>query len=162
MAQLSKGDLDGIIFGTGGWQAIIVGTLPANVVRILPGLWLTAREKRGDSSGYRLQPPLSLWQRRTLGSRGFCAHGFHVLFMRRSAPTPCHFLVRDMELDYGIEITTSHNPPHYSGIKLIVRKGQDAPVDTTRQLEGIVAKIRAEQVPAYPLMCALPRGGSSI
>ena len=39
--------------------------------------------------------------------------------MRRSAPTPLvMFLVKDMELDYGIEITASHNPPHYNGIKL--------------------------------------------
>ena len=57
------------------------------------------------------------------------------------------FLVKDMELNYGIEITASHNPPHYNGIKLIVREGRDAPVETTRQLEEIIAGIRAERVP---------------
>lgn len=162
MAQVEQGDLDRIIFGTGGWRAIIGENFTReNVVRISAGVCeLAAREKRGD------KPVVIGYDRRFLSDNAarwvaevFCAHGFHVLFMRRSAPTPLvMFLVKDMELDYGIEITASHNPPHYNGIKLIVRKGRDAPVDTTRQLEGIVAKIRAEQVPRIPFDVCVAEG----
>ena len=30
-------------------------------------------------------------------------------------------------LDYGMEVTASHNPSEYNGIKLIVKEGRDAP-----------------------------------
>ena len=50
MAQVEQGDLDRIIFGTGGWRAIIGENFTReNVVRISAGVCeLAAREKRGD------------------------------------------------------------------------------------------------------------------
>ena len=43
--------------------------------------------------------------------------------------------VKDRELHLGIEITASHNPSHYNGVKLIVEEGRDAPVEVTEEIE---------------------------
>ncbi|HOA85239.1 MAG TPA: phosphoglucomutase/phosphomannomutase family protein [Bacillota bacterium] len=162
MAQHEQDDLDLITFGTGGWRAIIGEIFTReNVVRVAAGVCeLAAREKRTG------KPVVIGYDRRFLSDSAarwiaevFCAQGFHVLFMKRSAPTPLvMFLVKDMELDYGIEVTASHNPPYYNGIKLIVREGRDAPVETTRQLEEIIANIRAERVPRIPFNECVEKG----
>ena len=68
--------------------------------------------------------------------------GITVWFMHRSVPTPLVMhTVKDKELHYGIEITASHNPSEYNGIKLIVDQGRDAPLETTEKLEKIIEKL---------------------
>lgn len=71
------------------------------------------------------------------------AHGgVTVWFMHRSVPTPLVMhTVKDKGLHYGIEITASHNPSEYNGIKLIVDEGRDAPLETTGKLEKIIEKL---------------------
>ena len=69
------------------------------------------------------------------------ANGISVLFLHRSAPTPLvMFTVKDEPLHYGIEITASHNPAIYNGIKLIVEEGRDAPVECTEHLEALIER----------------------
>ena len=64
------------------------------------------------------------------------ANGIPVWFMKRSVPTPLvMFLVKQNDLHRGIEITASHNPSNYNGIKIIVEEGRDAPLDVTERLE---------------------------
>lgn len=76
------------------------------------------------------------------------ANGATVLFMHRSAPTPLvMFTVKDERLHYGIEITASHNPAIYNGLKLIVEEGRDAPVECTRHLEELIAKATVRSMP---------------
>ena len=68
-------------------------------------------------------------------------NGLTVWVLHRSAPTPLIMhTVKDRELYYGIEITASHNPSCYNGIKLIVEEGRDAPVETTMRLEQLIAQ----------------------
>ncbi|MBQ5771791.1 MAG: phosphoglucomutase/phosphomannomutase family protein, partial [Clostridia bacterium] len=56
------------------------------------------------------------------------------------APTPLIMhTVKDKNLNFGIEITASHNPSNYNGIKLIVDEGRDAPLETTGRLEELIA-----------------------
>ena len=63
--------------------------------------------------------------------------------MPRSTPTPLVMhMVKDSELYYGIEITASHNPANYNGIKLIVEEGRDAPLETTQELEQLIADVK--------------------
>ena len=46
-------------------------------------------------------------------------------------------IVKDSELHFGIEVTASHNPANYNGIKVIVDEGRDAPLETTAELEAL-------------------------
>ncbi len=133
-----------IKFGTGGWRAIIGEDFTQeNIKRVAQGICdLMKKEGKTDKPviiGYDrrfLSENAELWIAETL-----CANGIHVLLMKRSAPTPLvMFIVKNDCLDYGIEVTASHNPSAYNGIKLIVGEGRDASAECTSELEALIAK----------------------
>ena len=77
--------------------------------------------------------------------------------MDRSVPTPLVIhTVKDQGLDFGIEITASHNPSSYNGIKLIVEEGRDAPLETTNHLEELIATV--DEVEFMDFSIALEKG----
>jgi len=44
------------------------------------------------------------------------------------APTPCiQYAVKNHDMDGGIMITASHNPPEYNGIKVMAKDGVEIP-----------------------------------
>lgn len=136
-----------IKFGTGGWRAIIgEDFICDNIRRVAAGvLKLAQAENKTD------KPIIVGYDRRFLSetAAGWVAEvlaegGITVWFMNRSAPTPLVMhTVKDKELHYGIEITASHNPANYNGIKLIVDEGRDAPVETTEKLEKFISEADA-------------------
>ena len=68
--------------------------------------------------------------------------GLKVWFLHRSAPTPLIMhTVKDRQLHYGIEVTASHNPANYNGIKLIVDEERDAPLEMTNRLEELISDL---------------------
>jgi phosphomannomutase len=76
------------------------------------------------------------------------ANGIKVWFMNRSAPTPLvMFTVKHECLHYGIEVTASHNPAEYNGIKLIVDEGRDASVECTKRLEALIEVAEPKSMP---------------
>ncbi|MBO4212773.1 MAG: phosphoglucomutase/phosphomannomutase family protein [Clostridia bacterium] len=135
-----------IKFGTGGWRATIGDSfIQENIRRVAEGVAeLMKAEKKTD-----LPVPIG-FDRRFLSDQAakwiaevFCGNGINVIFYHRSTPTPLiMFTVKDQKLHYGIEITASHNPANYNGIKLIVEEGRDASVECTEKLEGIIAGLK--------------------
>lgn len=131
-----------IRFGTGGWRAEI-GTdfIKENICLVGQGVCdLMKKEGKTD------KPVIIGYDRRFLSKEAgqwlaevLAGNGIHVIFMRRSSPTPLVMhTVKRQELYYGLEVTASHNPPLYNGIKLIVEEGRDADVDTTALLEELI------------------------
>ena len=128
-----------ICFGTGGWRAQIgVDFYMANIQRVAQGLADTLiADNKTD------KPVVIGFDRRFLSAEAanwmaevLAANGIHVWFMQRSVPTPLiMYLVKQNNLYRGIEITASHNPSNYNGIKIIVEEGRDAPSDVTERLE---------------------------
>lgn len=137
-----------IKFGTGGWRAVIgEDFIKENVQRVAAGiLELMRKENKTD------KPVIIGYDRRFLSQNAarwvaevLAKGGVHVWFLRRSAPTPLIMhTVKDEKLYFGIEITASHNPSNYNGIKLIVEEGRDAPLETTERLEQIITQVRPE------------------
>ena len=132
-------------FGTGGWRAIIGDDfICENIRRVAAGIVKLAQEENKTDKpviiGYDrrfLSENAAKWVAETLA-----AGGLEVWFLHRSAPTPLIMhTVKDKELHYGIEITASHNPSNYNGIKLIVDEGRDAPLETTARLEELIEGI---------------------
>lgn len=133
-----------IKFGTGGWRAVIGEDFTReNVRRVAAGVArLIHKEGKTD------MPVMIGYDRRFLSSDAavwvaevLAAHDIKVFLMQRSAPTPLVMhTVKDQNLHYGIEITASHNPSNYNGIKLIVDEGRDADVNTTKMLESFIPK----------------------
>lgn len=131
-----------IQFGTGGWRAVIgEDFVMYNIRRVAAGVLELARQENN------LDKPIIVgYDRRFLSENAarwvaevLAAGGIKVWFMNRSVPTPLVMhTVKDKELHYGIEITASHNPSNYNGIKLIVEEGRDAPLETTQKLEKII------------------------
>ena len=131
-----------IRFGTGGWRAVMGDDFTKyNVKKVATALCaLIAEEGKGDMPvviGYDrrfLSAPAAGWFSDVLTS-----YGIDVIAMNRSVPTPLvMFIVKDMKLHFGIEITASHNPSEYDGIKVIVDEGRDAPVEVTDRLEALI------------------------
>lgn len=151
-----------IRFGTGGWRAVIGSDfIEDNIRRTAEGICrLMQEEGKTDKSviiGYDhrfLSDTAARWIAEVL-----TAHGVPVQFLHRSAPTPLimHTVLRQ-GLHYGIEVTASHNPSDYNGVKLIVEEGRDAPVETTARLEAIIEGIRTEDVCSIPFAEAEARG----
>ena len=153
-----------IRFGTGGWRAVIGSDfIERNICLVAEGICALMRaEKKTDKPvivGYDhrfLSDVAAKWM-----AEVFAANGITVWFMRRSAPTPLvmHMVMRQ-KLYFGVEITASHNPAEYNGVKLIVEEGRDAPLETTVRLETLIAGIEAkgEPSPRLPFSEACEQG----
>ena len=128
-----------IKFGTGGWRAEIGKEFENNNIRIV-GQALANRiieRKENDLEvviGYDrrfLSNEAAHWLAEVLSGNNIM-----VSFINRSAPTPLIMhTVMKKKLHYGIEVTASHNPSNYNGIKIIVEEGRDAPIEVTNDLE---------------------------
>lgn len=134
-----------IKFGTGGWRAVIgEDFICDNIRRVAAGVVKLAQEQKKTDRpvivGYDrrfLSESAARWVAETLAEGGL-----KVWFLQRSAPTPLIMhTVKKEKLHFGIEITASHNPANYNGIKLIVDEGRDAPLETTAHLEALIAEL---------------------
>ena len=139
-----------IRFGTGGWRDVIGdGFTKENIKRVAQGIadlmWEEGKTDKPVMIGYDrrfLSEDAARWVAEVLA-----ANGATVWFMRRSAPTPLvMFTVKDEKLHYGVEITASHNPAAYNGIKLIVEEGRDASVECTARLEELIERATVRSI----------------
>lgn len=79
-------------------------------------------------------------------SEVFLANDVTEYFSNNSTPTPMTmFAVNDLDLEYGVAVTASHNPALYNGVKVFTQGGRDATEDTTNALKarldkGVVVK----------------------
>lgn len=131
-----------IKFGTGGWRAVIGKDFTCeNVRRVATGIVRLMHHECKTS-----KPVIIGYDRRFLSDEAakwvaevLAAYDIQVYFLNRSAPTPLIMhAVKDKGLYYGIEITASHNPSEYNGIKLIIEEGRDADLNTTSLLEKLI------------------------
>lgn len=128
-----------IKFGTGGWRAEIGKDFQMSNIQLIA----QALSDRINDLGEYDKPVVIGYDRRFLSETAarwmavvLAANGIKVWMLHRSAPTPLIMhTVKKQKLHYGIEITASHNPANYNGIKIIVDEGRDAPVAITENLE---------------------------
>ena len=151
-----------IQFGTGGWRAIIGDDfIRDNIVKVATGIAKLAKE-----SGKTDKPIPIGYDRRFLSDKAakwvaevLAANCIKVWFMKRSAPTPLiMFTGKHNDLHYGVEITASHNPAEYNGIKVFIHEGRDADVETTERLETLINATSAEEIKAMPFDEAVAAG----
>ena len=145
-----KGENTMIKFGTGGWRAVIGEDFVCSNIRLVAAGILELMRREGKTE----KPVIIGYDRRFLSENAakwvaevLANGGIDVWFMNRSVPTPLVMhTVKKKELHYGIEITASHNPSNYNGIKLIVDEGRDAPLETTGLLENIIEEIKDKNI----------------
>lgn len=143
-----------IKFGTGGWRAVIGDDFTADNIRLVAkGVAQLVKENGKESL-----PVIIGHDRRFLSDSAFkwitevlVHEGVRVLFISRSVPTPLIMhTVKTKGYAFGLEITASHNPANYNGIKLIVEEGRDASVEVTERLEQIIASFENSKVAYTP------------
>ena len=140
-----------IRFGTGGWRAVIGEDFTKQNVQLVAAGILEMLRQDGKTD----KPVIIGYDRRFLSESAakwvaevLAAGNIRVWFLRRSAPTPLIMhTVKDEQLYCGIEITASHNPAAYDGIKLFVEEGRDAPLETTARLEALIAQATPVAIP---------------
>lgn len=144
-----------INFGTSGWRAILGEDFTFQNVRIVCQaiVHVLKQEKighRGLIIGY---------DSRFLGEQFakaaaevFAGHGMSVSLCDRETPTPAvSYHVLQGNLAGGLNISASHNPPEYNGIKFIPEWGGPALPETTRAIEQrLVHLLHGEHVKWLP------------
>lgn len=71
----------------------------------------------------------------------FAGAGYEVTLINEPAPTPVlAWLVRDRELDAGVQITASHNPASDNGYKLYLKGGSQLISPADREIEALIEK----------------------
>ncbi len=155
-----------IHFGTGGWRAVIGDDfVRENIQKLGQGVCNYAKEQ-----GKTEKPVVIGYDRRFLSdcaakwlAEVLCANGIHVLMTNRSTPTPLVMhTVKVKNLHFGLEVTASHNPATYNGIKLIVHEGRDASLEETGRVEEIIASLKEEDVKTMNLDEAFAKGLAEI
>ena len=151
-----------IKFGTGGWRAVIGDDfIRENIQKVAQGVCCLVKEKKAEGL-----PVVLGYDRRFLSPRAmqwvsevFAGNRLNILVMHRSTPTPLiMYIVKEKGYEFGLEITASHNPSDYNGIKLIVREGRDASVEVTSHLEKIIEGLKPEDVLTMPFDDAVREG----
>jgi phosphomannomutase len=135
-----------IHFGTSGWRGIIAEDFTyANVRLAAAGIAYYLLTRRG-------RPRVIVGYDTRFMSERFAdtaadilnSHGVETLMCKRSDPTPAlaHEILHQ-KLDGGINITASHNPAEYNGLKFSSADGAPALPEVTRQIETYCAQVGA-------------------
>jgi len=129
-----------IKFGTDGWRGIIADTFTFHNLRVVSQAvadYLLARSPvpRGIVIGYDHRFQSNTFAR--LAADVLIANGIPVALASQPLPTPViSFAARHHQLDGGIMITASHNPPEWNGFKFKTPDGASADPDITAQFEA--------------------------
>ncbi|HDR06088.1 MAG TPA: phosphoglucomutase/phosphomannomutase family protein [Candidatus Coatesbacteria bacterium] len=131
-----------ISFGTSGWRALIADEFTfANVRRVAAAVARFLVETGDAAKGVLV----SYDTRFLADSFAWCAadeflrHGVGVRLTDRDAPTPAiaHAVVTG-GLGGAVNLTASHNPPRYCGLKFSPATGAAAPTEVTDRIEEIL------------------------
>jgi len=149
-------------FGTGGWRAIIGDEfIKSNIDKVAQALAMIMKEESVADKGIVIG-----YDRRFLSEQSaawlaevFAGNGITVFLINREAPTPIiMFGVKQLDTDYGMAVTASHNPASYNGIKVFMRGGRDSDVAITSNIEAHIEKLSTEDVLRMPIKEAIDEG----
>ena len=128
-----------IKFGTSGWRDIIAEGFTTDNVRIVSQAIADYINGRGEGAkgmvvGYDTRFQSEYFARES--ALVLAANGIKCFVSDRDVPTPAvSFEILRRKAAGGINITASHNPPEYSGIKFSPDWGGPALPETTQEIE---------------------------
>ncbi|HRY30698.1 MAG TPA: phosphoglucomutase/phosphomannomutase family protein, partial [Elusimicrobiota bacterium] len=129
-----------IKFGTSGWRAIIADDFTFHNVRIVTQSIVDYLRREGLHNrsvvvGYDTR--FLSEQFAQTAANMLAANGMHTLLCNRDTPTPVvAFEILRQKASAGINITASHNPYDYSGLKLNSAWGGPALPEITQRIEA--------------------------
>ncbi|WP_226011228.1 phosphoglucomutase/phosphomannomutase family protein [Halomicrobium salinisoli] len=135
-------DAEAIEFGTDGWRATLDEFTEERVGMVGQAVATSLRSEGTEA-------PVAIGYDAREHSRGFaerlarvlCGNGFDVVLPERDTPTPVvAWTVKDRGLAGALQITASHNPPEYNGVKFVPGDGAPALPETTERIEANLAE----------------------
>src|SRR5437762_6440483 len=145
-----------IKFGTSGWRGLIARDFTFDNVRL-------ATQGIADFLNSEIRNPKSqIFNRKTVVILGhdtrflgrefsqataevLAANGLIPLLCSRDAPTPViAHTIRNRKAIGGINMTASHNPAEYQGLKFSTHNGAPATPEVTQQVEANIAQLLAQ------------------
>ena len=144
-----------IKFGTSGWRDIIARDFTFENVRVATqGIadYLNSELRDPDSAIHGRKPVLILGHDARFLGREFSlaaaevlkANGIESLLCDRDTPTPViSHTIRHRKAIGGINMTASHNPAEYQGLKFSTFNGAPATPEVTNQIEANIVKLQA-------------------
>jgi phosphoglucomutase len=151
-----------IKFGTSGWRGILADDFTFANARLV--CQAIADYLKGE--GKAAQGVVVGYDTRFL-SETFAAtaaeimagNGIPSFFTSRDTPTPVvSFAIREAQRGGGVNITASHNPPEWNGIKFSPFQGGPAPTPVTTVIEGLIRETDPEKVKSIPFADAQDQG----
>lgn len=145
-----------IKFGTSGWRGIIARDFTFDNVRLATqGIanYLKAELANPQSPIHGRKPILILGHDTRFLGREFSlavaevltANGLEPLLCDRDTPTPViAYAIRHHKAIGGINMTASHNPAEYQGLKFSIYNGAAASPEVTKQVEANITKLQAQ------------------
>ncbi len=145
-----------IKFGTSGWRGLIARDFTFDNVRVAAqGVadYLVAERKNPKSEIAKRKPVVILaYDTRFLGrefalavAEVLTANGLEPLLCNRDTPTPVvAHNIRVRKAIGGVNMTASHNPSDYQGLKFSTEDGAPARPEVTKQIEANIARRQAE------------------
>jgi phosphomannomutase len=143
-----------IKFGTDGWRGVIAEDFTCDNVRIVAlaiARYVVRAERpdRGVLVGYDTRFASELFAR--AAAEAVSAAGIPVWLATDAAPTPAlSLLVRLRGAAAGIQISASHNPYRWNGVKLKASYGSSASQAIVSQVEAELEKLQRDGAPALP------------
>jgi alpha-D-glucose phosphate-specific phosphoglucomutase len=138
-----------IKFGTSGWRGLIARDFTFDNVRLATQAiaeFLTSVQDPPSKTVIMGYDTRFLGREFSLASAEVLeANGFVPLLCNRDTPTPViAHTIRDRKAAGGINMTASHNPAEYQGLKFSTSNGAPAPPEVTKQIEANVARLQAD------------------
>jgi phosphoglucomutase len=136
--------MEQIKFGTSGWRGVIADNFTFTNVRVVAQaiaehLSSEGLDKKGIVVGYDTRFLSEAFAHQVV--KVLAARGIHILLCTKETPTPTiSYEIIRRGTGGGINITASHNPPEYNGLKFFSPRGGPALPEVTRRIE-----IRAEE-----------------
>lgn len=149
----------GIRFGTSGWRGIISDEFTVeNLSRVVQAI-ANYLKKKGDTKpglivGYDTRFMSDRFAK--IASNILTANNIPVFLTDRDTPTPAiAFHILKKRTLGAINITASHNPPQYNGIKLSTSYGGPAPAEVTKGIEKEICNVQGCTLNNYCSRCNL-------
>jgi phosphoglucomutase len=145
-----------IKFGTSGWRGLIARDFTFANVRLAAqaiALYLKDELARNGSAIHGRKPVVILGHDTRFLGREFSLAAAEVLantgltplLCERDAPTPViSYTIRNRKAIGGINMTASHNPAEWQGLKFSTSNGAPATPEVTREIEAKAAELLAQ------------------
>jgi alpha-D-glucose phosphate-specific phosphoglucomutase len=148
--------MDSIKFGTSGWRGIIARDFTFDNVRLATqGIadYLNYELRTPNSELHGRKPVVILGHDTRFLGREFSLAAAEVLAANRLKPLLCNrdtptpviaHTIRHRKAAGGINMTASHNPAEYQGLKFSTSNGAPATPEVTKQIEAYIAKLQSQ------------------